>query len=1018
MIWLHGLLDELAKKQEMRILHSDSHSAIFLAKNSVFHSKSKHIQTKYHFIRYLIEDKLVILEKIYGSKNPADMLTKGVTIEKLKLCTASIAATVNGQAKEGCLDRCEAVIIPYPFGTDEHCYLSPYFWVTSNHSSNPPKLLLGKPSPEGNNVQVLDISLEGELLILNYVSHDCYDSLGEADSLYSYDSYLKPGQFNISSTKNNKTELPMVFDWALDKETCQVDVNDQTNNACKGNSTCNKRITGWGYLCNCSEGYQGNPYLEPGCQDIIECENSILNKCENPETCINTQGNYTCSCPMWYHGDGKIDGQRCIPNRLQMIHVAMGQKNCKFSNLYLKLVVAFQCASNVEHLENLVFIFFYSKVLELIYSSLKYCLISLINICIGIALVVLVAGSTWLYWALKKRRFVKLKKKYFQQNVPLLVYEFINNGTLSDHIHDENKASAIMWETRLRIAIQTAEALYYLHCVASTPIVHRDVKSSNILLDEEYNAKMCDFGASRLVPLDQNQLSTAVQGTPGYLDPESLQTNRKALFFDRPKEQRILTIFFLFPLKDDSLFQVLEDCIVNNGNHKQILKVAQLAQRCLSINGEDRPTMKEVMLELEMIRMIGENAEQNPEENTYLLGESYAHYYLGGGESSIATHSMTGSFLLPLINHLRIKVAWGRKDEEGQAIALHYLKCTVGQSMHAHFTHNICINQILKSSNTPWSSTTNSLKTELNKATKNYDESNIIGGGGFGTVYKGTLTDGRIKSKMVERIQGKDFINEVGILSQINHRHVIQLLGCCLETRVPLLVYELINNGTLSDHIHDENKASAIMWETRLRIAIQTAEALYYLHSVASSPIVHRDVKSTNILLDEEYNAKMCDFGASRLVPLDQNQLSTAVQGTPGYLDPESLQTYREQRILTMFFLFALKDDSLFQVLEDCIVNNGNHMQILKVAQLAKRCLSIKGEDRPTMKEVLLELEMIRMIGENAEQNPEENTYLLGESYAHYHLGGGESSIATHSMASSFLKIKFWEYFIVYLWLS
>ncbi|RVW90974.1 Retrovirus-related Pol polyprotein from transposon TNT 1-94 [Vitis vinifera] len=91
MIWLHGFLDELGKKQEMGILHSDSQSAIFLAKNSAFHSKSKHIQTKYHFIRYLVEDKLVILEKICGSKNPADMLTKGVTIEKLKLCTASIA---------------------------------------------------------------------------------------------------------------------------------------------------------------------------------------------------------------------------------------------------------------------------------------------------------------------------------------------------------------------------------------------------------------------------------------------------------------------------------------------------------------------------------------------------------------------------------------------------------------------------------------------------------------------------------------------------------------------------------------------------------------------------------------------------------------------------------------------------------------------------------------------------------------------------------------------------------------
>ena len=90
MIWLQGFLDELGKKQEMGILHSDSQSAIFLAKKSAFHSKLKHIQTKYHFIRYLVEDKLVILKKICRSKNPVDMLTKGVTIEKLKLCATSI----------------------------------------------------------------------------------------------------------------------------------------------------------------------------------------------------------------------------------------------------------------------------------------------------------------------------------------------------------------------------------------------------------------------------------------------------------------------------------------------------------------------------------------------------------------------------------------------------------------------------------------------------------------------------------------------------------------------------------------------------------------------------------------------------------------------------------------------------------------------------------------------------------------------------------------------------------------
>ena len=90
MIWLHGFIDEFVKKQEIGILHSDSQSAIFLTKNSAFHSKSKHIRTKYHFICYLVEDKLVILEKICGSMNPTDMLTKGVTIEKLKLCIASV----------------------------------------------------------------------------------------------------------------------------------------------------------------------------------------------------------------------------------------------------------------------------------------------------------------------------------------------------------------------------------------------------------------------------------------------------------------------------------------------------------------------------------------------------------------------------------------------------------------------------------------------------------------------------------------------------------------------------------------------------------------------------------------------------------------------------------------------------------------------------------------------------------------------------------------------------------------
>lgn len=326
---------------------------------------------------------------------------------------------------------------------------------------------------------------------------------------------------------------------------------------------------------------------------------------------------------------------------------------------------------------------------------------------------------------------------------------------------------------------------------------------------------------------------------------------------------------------------------------------------------------------------------------------------------------------------------------------------------------------------------------ELEKATNNYDESRIIGQGGCGTVYKGILPEKTVvaikKSKIIDPTQIKQFINEVLVLTQINHRNIVKLLGCCLEIEAPLLVYEFISNGTLYDHIHNENKSSKFSWKERLRVAFETAGVLSYLHSIAAPPIIHRDVKPTNILLDDHYTVKVSDFGASRLVPLDQEELSTMIQGTIGYLDPEYLHTSQlteksdvysfgvvlielmtakkavsfdcpeAERSLTKKFLCLLKTDHLFDIIDERIVHE-NKEQIKEVARIAKSCLRVKGEERPTMKEVAMALERLLSVEKHpwvsVEVNSEETEHLLSlevEACTYGNMSGGYDSMRNHA---------------------
>ncbi|KAK9673447.1 hypothetical protein RND81_12G168500 [Saponaria officinalis] len=326
---------------------------------------------------------------------------------------------------------------------------------------------------------------------------------------------------------------------------------------------------------------------------------------------------------------------------------------------------------------------------------------------------------------------------------------------------------------------------------------------------------------------------------------------------------------------------------------------------------------------------------------------------------------------------------------------------------------------------------------ELDSATDHFNENRILGQGGQGVVYKGMLSEGRIvaikKSKGLDESKSGEFINEVVILSQINHRNIVKLLGCCLETEVPLLVYEFIQNGTLFHHIHYPSDDFLITWKMRLQIASDSAGALAYLHSSSSIPIFHRDIKSSNILLDDKYRAKLSDFGTSRSVDIDQTHVTTRVMGTFGYLDPEYFQssqfteksdvysfgvvlvelltgqkairsTLEEDRSLTSWFLTNMQNSRLLDIVDSVVLQEGSKEEFTTIAYLAKRCLNSDGKQRPYMKDVLVEIEAVRSLhvpGIDEQKWPESTKQVMSGTTEKLYYDGLSSSGTFYTENSS-----------------
>ncbi|XP_076917760.1 putative LRR receptor-like serine/threonine-protein kinase At1g67720 [Bidens hawaiensis] len=292
--------------------------------------------------------------------------------------------------------------------------------------------------------------------------------------------------------------------------------------------------------------------------------------------------------------------------------------------------------------------------------------------------------------------------------------------------------------------------------------------------------------------------------------------------------------------------------------------------------------------------------------------------------------------------------------------------------------------------------------SELRNATKNFG--NKVGSGGYGTVYYGKLNDGReIAVKILESnnvYQGKkEFANEVSLLSRIHHRNLVQFLGFCQEEGKDILVYEFMHNGTLKEHLYGPlARERGIKWIKRLEIAEESAKGIEYLHTGCVPSIIHRDLKTSNILLDKNMRAKVSDFGLSKLAVDGTSHVSSIVRGTVGYLDPEYYISNRltektdiysfgvillelisgqeaisnenfgiNCRNIVQWAKMHIENGDIQGIIDPALGNEYNIQSMWKIAEKALMCVQPHGNMRPSMSEVIKEIQDAILIEKGVE---------------------------------------------------
>ncbi|XP_030531007.1 cysteine-rich receptor-like protein kinase 42 [Rhodamnia argentea] len=320
----------------------------------------------------------------------------------------------------------------------------------------------------------------------------------------------------------------------------------------------------------------------------------------------------------------------------------------------------------------------------------------------------------------------------------------------------------------------------------------------------------------------------------------------------------------------------------------------------------------------------------------------------------------------------------------------------------------------------------------LEKATNYFHPSKKLGQGGAGSVYKGTLPSGKVvavKRLIFNTRQWVDeFFNEVNLISGIEHKNLVKLLGCSIEGPESLLVYEYIPNKSLDDYTSDKNKIQILNWKQRMNIIAGTAEGIAYLHGGCKGRIIHRDIKGSNILLDENLTPKIADFGLARCFGPDKTHLSTGIAGTLGYMAPEYLvrgqltekadvysfgvlvleiicgrrsSSFREEPMSLLQMVWNLyKSDNLVEAVDPCLKGDFPAQEASNALQIGLLCTQASAAARPFMAEVVQMLACENLAVPEPTQPPFLNANASGPA------GSNRSSSMSSFMSNAVRKIN------------